>query len=62
MRMMGRKRPDGVAIPNVKSPKMQYSTKNIQREPIPNSLGVLEEKRFLTASSLVVRSRVARSL
>lgn len=60
--MMGRKSPDGTAIPKVISPSMQYSAKKIMMEEGWYSRGVLVENMFLTASSLVVRRRVARSL
>ena len=62
MRIIGRKRPDGTAIPKVMSPRMQYRTKKIVRVKIWNSEEVLVEKMLRTASSVVVRRRVARSL
>lgn len=62
MRMIGRKRPEGTAIPNVISPKIQYSMKKIASDEILNLEGVFTEKILRTASSLVVRRRVARSL
>lgn len=62
MRMIGRKSPEGTAIPKVKSPNMQYRAKKVRREVAWYSLGVLVEKMFRTASSFVVRRRVARSL
>lgn len=62
IRMIGRKRPDGTAIPNVMSPSTQYIRKKMTREDRWYSVGVFVEKILRTASSFVVRSRVARSL
>lgn len=62
MRMMGRKRPDGTAMPKVMRPRVQYTAKNMRREMVWNSVGVEVEKMLRTASSLVAWSRLARSL
>ena len=45
--MMGRKSPDGTAIPKVISPSMQYSAKKIMMEEGWYSRGVLVERLIM---------------